>query len=155
MGKVPVTCVRVFNVLGPGQSPELVPAAFLHQIASILKGDAEEIKVGNLDTARDFTDIRDVVSALWLLLTADDRVVGEVFNVASGNATRIGDILEECIRLSGRQIRIAQDTSRMRKTDVRSICGDIQKIRRVLDWSPRLDWKQSLRDMWELIEPIP
>jgi len=146
---LPVIAVRLFNVMGPGQPPSLVPAAFLHQVADVLDGRATQVQVGNTATRRDFTDVRDVAAALWGLMNADERADGQVFNVASGEAVRIADMLEACLRLAGRPISVRQDPARVRITDVETIIGDAGRLRTLVGWRPAIGWPQSLADSWQ------
>jgi GDP-4-dehydro-6-deoxy-D-mannose reductase len=148
---LPVVAVRPFNIIGPGQAPSLVPAAFLHQIADVVDGKARDVSVGILSTERDFVDARDVAAALWALMEAGSGADGEVFNIASGEAVKISDMLNACIRLSGRDIVVRQNPLRMRGGDVQTVVGDAAKLRRLTGWQPRIPWRQSLADMWQAI----
>ena len=152
-GKVPLCCVRIFNIIGPGQSPDLVPAAFLQQLADVLAGRAEEICVGNTTTERDFTDVRDITEALWKLLTTDSDTNEQVFNLASGRAVKIADLLDACRALADREIPVRHDPVRLKAADVPVIVGNNEKLRNTIDWTPTIDWQQSLRDMWQEIRP--
>ena len=152
-GRVPLCCVRIFNIIGPGQSPNLVPAAFLQQLADVLAGRAEEISVGNTTTERDFTDVRDVTEALWKLLTTENDTNEQVFNVASGRAVKIADLLDACLALADREIPVRHDPARLKADDVPIIIGNNEKLRKTIDFSPTIDWRQSLQDMWQEIRP--
>ncbi len=149
--ELPVVCVRPFNIMGPGQPARLMPSAFLTQVQEVLAGRASSVRVGNTSTRRDFTDVRDVVSAMWMLMHPDAQVDGQVFNIASGEGLRISDIVEACIELGGRDIQIVQDPSRMRRLDVPSIVGDSTRLRNTTGWSCRIGWRQSLEDMWRVM----
>jgi GDP-4-dehydro-6-deoxy-D-mannose reductase len=142
-----VVCVRPFNILGPGQSDRLVPAAFLSQLRDIRAGRASHVAVGNLDARRDFIDVRDVASALAGLVTAEN-VESEVFNIASGRAVRIGDLLDACLAEAGGGVEVRQDPARLRAVDVPLIVGSCDKLRNATGWRPRIDWRQSVRDAW-------
>jgi GDP-4-dehydro-6-deoxy-D-mannose reductase len=150
-GALEVVCVRPFNLMGPGQPPGLVPAAFLQQVAEVVDGKRAEVCVGNTATSRDFTDVRDAVAALWALATTPARVTGEVFNLASGQAVRIADLLEACLALAGRPVPVRRDAARLRSEDVPTIVGDAGKLRRATGWRPRISWQQSLHDMWNVV----
>ena len=149
---LPVVCVRPFNIIGQGQSEHLVPAAFMHQIQRVIKGNAKEVLVGNLSTERDFTDVRDVAAALWELMIADSSVLGQVFNICSGRATKISDILDICIELCGQKITVTQDASRLKKQDVPSIIGSISKLQEFTGWDAQFTLRQSLENMWQQIK---
>ena len=127
----------------------LVPAAFLHQVADVLAGTADELRVGNLETRRDFTDVRDVAAAMWMLMNAGAEADGGVYNIASGEPVAIGDMLAECIRLGGREIPVRTDPARRKSFDVPTIVGDSGRLREITGWSARISWQDSLADMWQ------
>lgn len=145
---LPVICARPFNIIGPGQPAHLVPATFLHQVADVLNGRAKEVCVGNTSAYRDFTDVRDVVAALWALMNAEGSANGQAFNIASGQPVRIADILDACIELGGREIPVRQDLQRFRALDVPIIVGDPSKLCEMTHWRCQIPWQQSLMDMW-------
>ncbi len=145
---LPVVCVRPFNIIGPGQPTGLVPAAFLRQVADVVAGRSDVVRVGNTATHRDFVDVRDVAAAIWALLQAGSDVDGEVFNIASGQPVKIADILQACIDLSGREIPVEEDPARQKAVDVRSIVGDISRIQAATSWEPNMPWRRSLKEMW-------
>ncbi len=147
-GDVPVVAVRPFNIMGPGQPPSLVPAAFLHQVLDVLDGRQEAVRVGNVETCRDFTDVRDAAAALWLLVSADEAVLGTVYNVASGEAIRIREMLEASLDLAGQEIPVRTDPSRFKTVDVPSIVGDAGRLAAATGWRPTIPWRQSLADTW-------
>jgi len=145
---VPVVCVRPFNLMGPGQPSRLVPAAFLHQVADVLDGKAREVCVGNTATRRDFLDVRDAVAAMWALVRAGEKAHGGVFNIASGEAVLIQEMLEACIALAGREIPVRCDRARLKPHDVPTIIGDAARLRAATGWRPSISWRRSLADMW-------
>jgi GDP-4-dehydro-6-deoxy-D-mannose reductase len=143
-----VVCVRPFNLMGPGQPEGFVPVTFLRQVADVLDGRAAEVLVGNIETQRDFIDVRDLAAALWALMAADDRVAGQVFNIASGQPVRIRDMLDACVELGGQPVIIREDPARVRPNDVPVIVGDATKLRSLTGWQPQVPWRQSLADTW-------
>lgn len=145
---LPVVCVRPFNIMGPGQPAKLVPGAFLHQATAVVSGTASEIRVGNTATCRDFTDVRDIVAAMWLLMLAGPKADGQVFNIASAQATRVQDILEACIAMTGCQIPVVRAEERIKTQDVPSIVGNADRLRSLTGWRPEISWRQSLADSW-------
>src|SRR3989344_4587577 len=90
--------VRPFNHIGPRQSLSFVVPSFAAQIAELKKKGGGIIKVGNLENSRDFTDVRDMVKAYWLAL--EKCKYGAVYNIGSGKAVKIADILKMMIGLS-------------------------------------------------------
>ena len=114
---LPVMRVRPFNHVGPGQSRRFVLPAFAGQVAEIEAGLREPIlSVGNLDPARDFTDVRDVVAAYELILRRGTP--GDVYNVASGRALTVQDLVDQLIALVGEPIEIRMDPERYRPADI-------------------------------------
>ncbi|MGB2821704.1 MAG: NAD-dependent epimerase/dehydratase family protein [Phycisphaerae bacterium] len=150
--RLPVVCVRPFNIIGPGQSERLVPAAFLRQVSDVAAGRSEQVLVGNLTTARDFTDVRDVVAAMWALMRAGEDADGRAFNIASGSPVKIRDLLDGCIALSGKDIPVRQDPARLKAMDVPTIVGDATRLRELTGWRPAISWRESLADMWEAMD---
>ena len=146
--KLDVVLARPFNHVGPRQSPGFAVANFARQIALIEAGQAApEIRVGNLDARRDITDVRDVVDAYVRLM--DDAPPGRPYNVCSGRAWRIGDLLEELVHLSSTPVRIETDAARMRPNDVPVFQGDATRIRTELGWVSTIKVEQTLRDTLE------
>ena len=94
-----IITTRTFHLIGPGQSPGFVVTDFCRQIAMMEVGKAEaELKVGNQDIRRDFTDVRDAVSAYWLLMQNGKN--GETYNVCSGQGYSLQEIIEKLKSLS-------------------------------------------------------
>lgn len=103
--------VRAFNHIGPCQSPIFVISDFCKQVAEIEAGKKEPVMyVGNLAAKRDFTDVRDVVRAYALLV--QKGTPGETYNVGSGHAHEIREILDLIISFSPREIRVEIDRIR-------------------------------------------
>lgn len=136
-----VVRVRPFNHAGPGQSDAFVLSSFARQIAEIESGRGEAtLRVGNLDSVRDFLDIADVIDAYVRLL--DASVPARAYNVASGRGQRIGDLLERLVMRSARPPRIEVDPERLRPRDV--AIGDATRLRRATGWAPRVPLDASL-----------
>ncbi len=138
---------RPFNHTGPGQSTAFAVPAFASQIAAAERGGEPVIRVGNLEARRDFLDVRDVVEAYMLALTAPSLPRGAVLNLASGEPRRIGDALDAMLRMSRVPIRIECDGTLMRPSDVPVTVGDAARARVLLGWHPTIPWEQTLRDV--------
>ena len=137
--------VRPFNHIGPGQNDRFVVSSLARQIAEIEHGLADPVLlVGNLDSVRDFLDVRDVVRAY--VAVAKTEFAGEVFNVASGTGVRISAILDELLRLSSAEVDVRQDPSRLRPSDIPMLIGDAEKLRAATGWEPAISLETSLRD---------
>lgn len=140
-----IIMVRAFNHIGPKQSPIFVVADFCKQVAEIEVGQREPIMmVGNLSAKRDFTDVRDVVKAYSLLI--QHGVAGETYNVGSGKATSIADILKEILSHSNAIIDVQMDESRMRPVDVPIIEADILKLKECTKWENEINLRQTITD---------
>ncbi len=141
--------LRPFNHTGAGQSSGLVVAAFARQIARIEAGVLDPvIGVGNLDPRRDFLDVRDVCAAYIACMTRRDAIEpGAIFNIASGEARRIGDVLVGLLETAGVTAEIRIDTNRTRTTDVALAWCDPARARRVLGWRATTPWNETLRDV--------
>ncbi len=137
--------LRPFNHIGPGQEDSFVVASFARQLAEIEAGVREPvILVGNLEARRDFTDVRDMVRAYQLALLYCQA--GEVYNVGSGQAHSIGQVLDALIDLSGLRVEVRADPSRLRPVDVPIVVADTTKFRAATGWQPFISLEQTLRD---------
>jgi GDP-4-dehydro-6-deoxy-D-mannose reductase len=141
-----VVLARPFPHTGPGQEPDFVCSDWARQIARIEKGAAApEIRVGNLDVARDFTDVRDVVEAYLLLLEKGGR--GEIYNIASGEAAPLRRIMELLLERTGASIEVRVDPEKFRKTDIPILTGDSTKLRGDTGWAPEIPLGRTLGDL--------
>ncbi len=140
--------LRLFNHTGPGQSDKFVLGSFSKQLAEIKLGLRDPvIKVGNLNAYRDFLDVRDVCIAYDL--AASYTKSGETYNVCSGKAHKVRDLLEQLIEISETQATIELDPNRLRPAEVPTILGSYEKINRDLGWKPTISIEQTLKDMFE------
>ena len=136
-----VVRARAFNHTGPGQDERFVLASFAKQAVEIAEGRSEPVlRVGNLDSCRDFLDVDDVVAA-YLALASPDVPAG-VYNIASGRARRLGEALEALLRLAGTAPRVEADPARVRPTDFSA--GDASRLRAAAGWEPRVDFEETL-----------
>jgi len=140
--------LRPFNHIGPGQSDRFAVASFVAQIVNIENGRQEPVlSVGNLDAKRDFLDVRDVASAYVKAMAAANLDGGAVLNIASGEARRIGDILESLLKRAKVAIRVMLDPTRLRAVDIPIAVGDAGLARDLLAWAPKIPFEQTLADM--------
>ncbi len=137
---------RSFNHIGPGQSEGFVCSDFARQIALIEAGEQEpEILVGNLDSRRDFLDVRDVIRAYWHIMNKGKP--GQVYNVCSGKPVKISKLLEILLsfsKISG--IKVKRDNDKFRPIDIGTIFGDNSRLVSDTDWKVIYSLEQSLGD---------
>lgn len=143
--QLPVIIVRMFNLLGPGQSPDLACSAFGRQIAlAEVKGD-DKIFTGNLSARRDFLDVRD---AAWAFaLVAKMGKAGQIYNVCSGRAVSIRKCLDEMLAMSPRQYEVHVDAGKVQKNDIPCQVGNARKLNQLTGWHPQISLQQSLSDL--------
>ncbi len=141
-----VVTARSFNHTGPGQSPTFVLSSIARQFAEIEAGLREpKLVLGNIYVKRDFTDVRDVVRAYSLLLQKGS--VNEIYNVCSGRAWSIGEIIEEFESISGRKVEIESHSDKRRTGETEEVHGDPAKIRAVTGWEPAVPFRTTLQDL--------
>ena len=135
--------VRAFNHIGPNQAPIFVVSDFCKQVAEIEAGIKPPVmRVGNLQAKRDFTDVSDVVRAYGLLIQKGQA--GETYNIGSGHAIAIQELLDKILSLSEKNISVELDTARLRPADIPVIEADIQKIQQLTAWKPEISLNQTL-----------
>jgi GDP-4-dehydro-6-deoxy-D-mannose reductase len=145
---LPVVRVRPFNHTGPGQDARFVMPSFARQLAEIEQGEREPVlRVGNLDVARDFTDVRDMVCAYRLALVAG--VPGDVYNLGRGRSVRLTDMVDELISLCRVPVQTRVDQTLLRPSDVPRQEADTRKFTALTGWQPRIAWHTTLRDTLE------
>jgi GDP-4-dehydro-6-deoxy-D-mannose reductase len=143
---VPVIRVRPFNHIGPGQNSRFVAAAFASQIADIEAGRQEPVlRVGNLTAQRDFTDVRDVVAAYEKVIAHGQP--GEVYNIGSGQAHSIQELLDILLHHSDAPITVREDPSRLRPVDIPLVVCDAGRLRKATGWQPTYRFEQTLTDI--------
>nr|MDQ2664234.1 GDP-mannose 4,6-dehydratase [Candidatus Eremiobacteraeota bacterium] len=138
---------RAFNHIGPGQSDRFVVPSFAAQLAGIARGAEKLMYVGNLDAKREFLDVRDVVEAYIAL--AEHGESGQVYNVCTGRAVSIREVLGELINISHVAVEVRNDPARMRPSDTPLSVGDNTKLREATGWEPRITLRRSLQDVYD------
>lgn len=146
---------RAYNHFGPYQRDAFVIPSFSHQIARIenTPGKDPVLLVGNLESVRDFLDVRDVVAAYWAL--ALHGTPGEAYNISSGKGTKVADLLDQLLAMATVDITVQPDPARMRPSDMPVLYGSNQKIRTAVGWHPTRPLSESLRatlDFWRHVE---
>lgn len=149
-----IIMVRAFNHIGPKQAPQFVISDFCRQVSRIEKGLSEPVMyVGNLSARRDFTDVRDIVRAYELLMRKGRS--GETYNVGSGKAISIEEMLNKILSFSRSEIEVRIDSSKLRPSDVPIIAADISKISSDTGWVPEIAVDETIKnilDYWRSAE---
>jgi GDP-4-dehydro-6-deoxy-D-mannose reductase len=141
-----VVVARAFNHIGPNQSERFVAASLAAQLARIAGGGEPQMYVGSLSSARDFLDVRDVVEA-YLALARRGKGA-QVYNVCSGRAVTIRDVLRELISIARVPVEVREDPERMRASEVPLSVGNPEKLRTTTGWQPKIPLDRSLRDVY-------
>ena len=137
---------RSFNHIGPRQDPSFFASGVARQVALIEAGRMEPvIRVGNLESRRDFTDVRDTVRAYRAL--AEHGTPGRAYNVCSGHAHRMRDLLDAIVSLARVTVAVQPDPDRFRPNDTSLLLGDPSLIRQATGWEPRVPIEQTLHDL--------
>ena len=138
---MPVVTTRPFNTFGPRQSARAVIPTIITQA---LRQDV--IRLGNLDSRRDFTYVDDTVSG-FLCSAEATGVEGQTFNLGTGLEVRIGELVEQIVHQVGRQVKIEIDPQRLRpdKSEVQRLLADNAKAQKQLGWKPRFSLAEGLR----------
>jgi len=137
--------LRPFNHAGPRQAPTFAVASFAQQIARIELGKQPPVlKVGNLEPRRDFTDVRDIVRAY--LLAAEKGKPGEVYNVGSGTATRLREVVARLLAMTRTRISLEVDPARKHAVEAEVYVCDARRFQRLTGWRPKIGLERMLRD---------
>jgi len=137
---------RAFNHIGPRQDPSFAASGFAKQIAEIEAGRRQpEIVVGNLEARREATHVADTVRAYCTIV--ERGAPGRPYNVCSGEAYAVGDILDRLIAKARVNVAVRVDPSRLRPNDVPALAGDPARIRDELGWMPAIGLDDTLGDI--------
>lgn len=148
---LPVIRARPFNHTGPRQSEGFVCSDFARQLAEIELGlRPPTLTVGNIKVRRDFSDVRDIVRGYRLLLEGGEP--GEVYQLGSGRAVPIEEILQILVGMTSKPVQVIVDPSRIRPAEAPALWGETAKAERAVGWKRQYDLKATLRDLvncWE------
>jgi GDP-4-dehydro-6-deoxy-D-mannose reductase len=142
-----IVLTRSFNHIGPTQKDIFVVASFAKQLTKIKKSNCKEgnLITGDVSIIRDFSDVRDVVSAYYLLL--HDGIKGEVYNVCSGKGISLREVISIMEGILNMKVTITVDEKFIRPDDNKIIIGCNEKIKKSLGWQLQYSLEQSLRDI--------
>lgn len=144
--KTRIIRTRGFNHTGPRRGDTFAESNFAKQIALIEKGKQEPvIMVGNLEARRDYTDVRDMVKGY--LLSVEKCDAGDVYNICTGHAEKIGDVLQMLLAMSKVKVTIQEDASRMRPSDVPVLIGDNTKFVAKTGWKAEIPFEKTMTDL--------
>lgn len=138
---------RAFNHTGPRRDERFATSSFAKQIAEIIiKKRSPLIRVGNLSTERDFSDVRDIVRGYWLAATEGEP--GDVYNLCSGTHRTLLNVLNTLIFISGEKgIDVITDASLFRPSDVPLLYGDYTKFRSRTGWTPIIPFEETMDNL--------
>ena len=143
-----VLVARAFNHIGPRQDPLFAASGFARRVADIEAGRWKpEMQVGNLEARRDLTDVRDTVRAYRAI--AESGRPGRAYNVCSGRAVAIREVVEMLLARARVPIRIVVDPARYRPNDQPLVVGDPARIRTELGWTADIPLERTLDDLLE------
>jgi GDP-4-dehydro-6-deoxy-D-mannose reductase len=145
---LPIVVARSFNHTGPGQDPSYVASGIARQIACIEAGQQEpRLRLGNLDSRRDLSDVRDVVRAYVAMAT--NASVGHVYNICSGRGLSVRQLVETFIARARVPVDIVQDPALLRPNDVPLLVGDHGRLTAKTGWRPQIPFEQTVDDLLE------
>ncbi len=146
--KLKIVIARPFNVMGPGIPATLVVGAVIKRVRDSVKStDRPVIKMGNLDTQRDFIDVEDTVDAYIKMVEGESW--GEVFNICSGEPCSIRRIVEIISSFTGMPVTIEQDQALIRHSDIQVSYGSHEKATKVFGFRPSTDIEKTLYETWK------
>ena len=144
--KIKTIRTRMFTHTGPRRGSVFVVSTFAKQIAAIEAGlIPPAVKVGNLDSIRTFTDVRDAVRAYWLLVTKCPP--GEVYNIGGVETMKISEMLDMLLKMSkNKKIKVKKDPTRLRPSDVTLQIPSTEKFNKATGWKPEIKFEKTLKD---------
>jgi GDP-4-dehydro-6-deoxy-D-mannose reductase len=152
--RLPVLLTRPFNHAGPRQSTGYVTSAFAQQLAEIEAGRLPPVlAVGNLESRRDITDVRDTVRAYQALVERGQPQ--RPYNVCSGRAYRIRDLLDILLSLTQVRVRVEIDPARLRPSDNPMVLGSHARVTEETGWTPEIPIEQTLADLLDFWRRSP
>lgn len=146
----PTVIIRPFNSYGPNiTQPYIIP-----EIALQLLAMSNPIRLGNIETSRDFTYVEDTARGI-IMASTNKKAIGETMNIGSGREIKIRDLALLMARLLGRQVKIETDSTRLRPFDVKRLCCNYAKAKKILRWEPKVSLEGGLKKTIEWIAKNP
>jgi len=152
--KTDIVITRSFNHIGPHQKDSFVISSFVKQALEAKKiSNKIKLKTGDVSIVRDFTDVRDIARAYYLLLKKGAS--GEIYNICSGNGKPLSQIIAQIAKILEVEIETETDVSRIRPSDNKIIVGDYSKLKAQTNWMPEIELEKSLKDIIEYMCAFP
>jgi nucleoside-diphosphate-sugar epimerase len=139
---LPIMITRPFNYTGVGQDTRFV----LPKIVDAYRKGAKGLELGNIDVYRDFSSIEDIVASYWRLLLAQEDSI--IVNLCSGHATSLREVLSIMAEIAGYEIDVSINPAFVRANEIKSQCGDRQKLESLTGLKPQTSLKQTLEQMY-------
>lgn len=141
-----IIMLRPFNHVGPRLSPDIALSSFAKAIVEIEKGKTEPVlRVGNMTTKRDFTDVKDMVRAYYL--ASEHCIPGEAYNIGTGESHTMQSILDLMLNISKTKIEVVSDPAKFRPSDLPELRCDVRKFQQATGWKPEAKLADSLQEM--------
>lgn len=142
-----IECIiaRSFNHFGPGQGLGFIVPDLAKQIVDIENGLTNKLTVGNLSAKRDYTDVRDIARAYYLLIMKGHP--GEIYNVCSGRAYSGNTVLNSLLKNTSCKPEIIRDKSMIRPSDNPEVYGSHLKITTATGWVPEINFEKTIQDV--------
>ena len=138
-------CLRYFNVFGPNQDPTSQYSAAIPKFIYSMKNDKTPIIYGDGSQSRDFTFVENVVEANLLACGTDDKLLGEIFNIACGKSYTILELVNFINKILGKEIK--PELAEPRTGDIKHSLASIEKAKNTLGYQPKIDFEQGLRKL--------
>lgn len=139
--------VRPFNIIGPGVPGSLLLGAILSRtLAALERPEEPVITAGNLETYRDFVSVQDIVDAY--LLAIQSGTPGELYNVCSGQPTKMRDLVDLALSHAPRPVRVEIDPALIRPNDIMKFVGDGSKARDSFGFVPSVSLESAVAEAW-------
>lgn len=148
---LPIVCFRPFNIFGPNQNLGSPYSGVISKFIAKIKRDETPLIFGDGNQIRDFVYIDDVVTGIIKSIN-NDKAVGEIFNIGTGNKTMIKDLAEIIIKISDKELR--PEFLPSRTGDIKDSCADITKARKILEWEPRYTVENGLKLCYNSVRNI-
>lgn len=146
----PTVIIRPFNSYGPNiTQPYIIP-----EIALQLLAMSNPVRLGNIESARDFTFVEDTARGI-IMASTNKKAIGETINIGSGREVKIRDLVFLMAKLLGKQVKIETDSTRFRPFDVKRLCCNYAKAKKILGWKPKVSLEDGLRKTIEWIAKNP